>query len=132
MIFAEQKTETGYIYDVEDVFGRIHLESDTKLPGDTLDDVVVFLLGSKSQAARIEGSATHGDSTIAYTFDRTALWSEDDEDTETCTSTPTSTQEPESEPTATNRSKRKATSWYRRFVVAFREAWKKASDPSSG
>lgn len=122
MIFQERKLETGFTYDVEDVFGKIHIDSPTKLEPDILDEMVVLLLKRNLTAETITGEVKHKDGVVAYTFKRAPMW---EDDKEPCESTHTSTPKQENASTPTRRLGIPILSWCKRFVVAFREAWKK-------
>lgn len=126
MIFQERKTDTGYTYDVEDVFGTIHIESSAQLEPAVLDDMVVLLLKQNLTAQTIEGTVRHKDVTVGYTFKRAALWEEDDEQ-QPCDDTPTSTPAQATVSIAIPRSLLTVWYWCKRFVEAFREAWKKTT-----
>lgn len=124
MIFQERKKEAGYTYDVEDVFGTIHIESTTKLDGDTLDEMVMVLLKQNLPAQTVTGEVKHKSGTVAYTYVKRPLW-EDDDEQKPCESTPTSTKKPESVSIRTRLLRIPALSWCARFAEAFREAWRK-------
>lgn len=125
MIFQERKKEAGYTYDVEDVFGTIHIESTTKLDGDTLDEMVMVLLKQNLPAQTVTGEVKHKSGTVAYTYVKRPLWEEDEEEKKPCENIPTSTKKQESASTATPHFTVPIWSWCKRFVVAFREAWRK-------
>ncbi len=125
MIFQEKKIENGYIYEVEDVFGNISIESDTKIKGDILDDMVVLLLKKNLSAEIINGEIKHKDGVVKYTFKRAPIWSEDEEEKNQCENSPTSIKKQEKEFIQTIKSKILIWSWFKKFAVAFREAWKK-------
>lgn len=124
MIFQERKIETGYSYDVEDVFGTVHLESDVKLDGEKLDGVVVLLLRQNIRAEEIRGEVKFESGKIIYIFKRAPTWTDDDED-DICENTPTSTSEQVKGSTWTANPAIRTLSLLQRFVEAFREAWKK-------
>lgn len=124
MVFQEKKTEQGYEYTVEDVFGKIEIASSQQLTGEILDDMVVLLLRKNLNAEVVTGEVKHKGGVVTYKFHRASTWSEDDE--EPCENTPTSTEKQESGSTATNRWRVPILSWCRRFAVAFREAWRSA------
>jgi hypothetical protein len=124
MLFLERKKKTGYQYDVEDIFGKIHLESSTQLPADILDEIVGLLLRQNISAGKVEGEVKHGEGIITYEFTKEPIWSDDDEE-EPCENTPTSTSKQERGSNPILRWIRKTTNWLRRFVEAFREAYKK-------
>jgi hypothetical protein len=124
MIFQEKKVTTGYTYDVQDVFGTIHIESGVQLEPDILDGMVVLLLKQNITAQTINGTVKHAQGVVSYTFTRAPLW---EDDKEPCESTPTSTDTPESASTRTPRSPATIWYWCKRFVGAFREAWRKTT-----
>lgn len=126
MIFAERATDTGFTYDLEDVFGKVHIEATEKLTPELLDGMVMTLLKGSPTAERIEGELEYESGKVAYQFIRASLWEEDDEEEPPCNDSPTSTPEQESENTRTVRSTAGILSWLRRFAGAFREAWRKA------
>lgn len=123
MIFIERKKEEGYTYDLEDVFGTLHIESAQKLDAEILDGMVVLLLKQALTARIVEGEVKHEKGTVKYTFVKRPHWEHDDEE-EQCEDTPTSTNEPESASTATPSSPTPTSNWLRQFVEAFREAWR--------
>ena len=128
MLFQERKIETGYHYRVEDVFGTVDIDSPTKMNADILDDMVVLLLGQKLGAKEVSGSVKHEDGEVTYKFVKADMWSEPEEETP-CENTPTSTKEQASEShllSLLNFPKKigNTWSWCKRFVEAFREAWK--------
>lgn len=127
MIFQEKKHNTGYTYDVEDVFGTIHIESQVQLDGSTLDDMVVVLLRQNLSAQTIKGEVETKVGKVAYTFIKRSQWDDEDE-IKPCENTPTSTQRPESVYTQTLRSIARTLNWFKRFAGAFQEAWKKSNN----
>lgn len=128
MVFAEQKTETGFTYDCEDVFGTIHIESPKKLDAGILDDMTVVLLRIKGGAQTVQGNIETQEGLVSYTFTKRAPWEEDDEENNQeipCENTHTSTSERASAYTAIAHRLANTFNWCRRFVEAFREAWKR-------
>jgi hypothetical protein len=140
MIFLEKKTKKGYTYKVEDVFGEIEIVSTTRLvkkikdedtgeekeDGSLLDDMVLLLLRENLSAEIVTGEVVHDEGKVSYTFKRAPLWSEDDEEDELCEDTPTSTKKPAKEFILISQLIKRVLNWPKRFVEAFREAWKKA------
>jgi len=133
MIFKEKKTQEGYQYQCEDVFGHVELVSSTRLDGDMLDSVVSLLLKQNLSAEKIEGEVKHDKGFVKYVLTPENTWKESEEhdDDESWNDTPTSTKQPESASTARGISLianalRGAWRWSRKFVEAFREAWRKA------
>lgn len=122
MIFQERKTETGYHYRCEDIFGEVDIETEAKLEAGLLDDVVSFLLKQNLSAREVKGEATTEAGLIKYRFVKADQWSDDDEDA--CDDTPTSKSEQESGSLLTWLSSMPIIGWCRKFVVAFREAWR--------
>ena len=125
MLFQERKKEKGYTYDVEDVFGKIHIASDEKLDGDTLDGIVSVLMRQNVRAETVKGTVKLKKGEIKYKFIKAPMWSEDDEK-ESCKNTHTSTQEPVIAFSLIRRLPKKIINWLRRFAVAFREAWSRS------
>lgn len=123
MKFLERKKEKGFTYDVEDVFGTVHIESTEKLNGDTLDNIVMALMRQNIRAETVTGEVENGDAIIKYTFKKASIWSDDDEE-EICKDTHTSTQEPEREYIPMFSFVKRISNWLRRFVAAFREAYR--------
>lgn len=124
MIFQEKKTNTGYNYHLEDVFGVVDIDTSSKLNAGVLDDVVVFLMRQNISAKVISGSVEtpeHG--VVAYRFEKADQWSDDDEE-ESCNDTPTSKEKQESEYIPMFPFLTKTLSWCKRFAAAFREAWR--------
>jgi hypothetical protein len=126
MVFQEIKKEIGYLYKVEDVFGTIEIESDLKLDGSTLDDIVVLLIGKNLKAQVITGEVKHSAGVVKYKFEKAPVWSDDDEKKETCTNILTSTKKQESVYIPIRSYLSAVLSWLQRFMGAFREAWKKS------
>jgi hypothetical protein len=122
MIFQEKKTTEGYVYNVEDIFGTVSIDSDVKLDGDTLDGIVMVLLRQNISAEEILGEVKHNGGVVRYRFKKRPLW----EDEKICKNTPTSTSKQESVPIHTHRSiLGRIIRLVQRFAEAFREAWKK-------
>lgn len=128
MLFQERKTNTGYEYKVEDVFGSITIESEQKMSGDLLDEIVVILLRKNISAQTVTGEFKLTRGKVNYTFVKAPMWEEDEEVKTPCEDTPTSTKETVSLFTRMSRSLTLTLAWCRQFVVAFQEAWKKAKE----
>lgn len=79
MLFAERKTEKGWSYETEDVFGTVRLESSVRLDGGTLDDVTLHLVTKGPLAARVAGDMTHPGGTLSYELVRRPAWDEEEE-----------------------------------------------------
>lgn len=126
MIFLEKKTDQGFNYEVQDVFGKMSIDSTIKLAGDLLDDLVVLIMKQGPGAETVNGEVKHDKGVVSYTFKRAPKWEDDDEP---CENSPTSTKEPANVFTAIVRWMRNVWSWYKRFVVAFREAWRNGNNP---
>jgi len=128
MIFQERKQPNDeYTYDLEDVFGKLHIISTTKLTADILDGMVVLLLRQNLKAEKIDGEIKHEDGIVKYQFTRASQWGGDDEIP--CENTHTSTSEQVSGSPAEcrwNFLKKIGNlwNWSRRYAGAFREAWK--------
>jgi len=129
MIFQERKQPNSdeYTYDVEDVFGTVHIESSVKLTGDILDGIVMVLLKQNISAEEIRGEVKHDKGVVQYVFKKRPMWEDEDEAKQPCNDTPTSTQKPESASTRTRLLRIPILSWCARFAEAFREAWKKGA-----
>ena len=121
MIFQERTIHNGYSYDVEDIFGTLHIESSVKLTGEILDDMVVLLLRRNISAETVTGEIKHQGGTVTYIFKRAPAW----EDDKPCDDTHTSTKQPERESIRTRLLRVPGLIWCRKFAEAFREAWKK-------
>lgn len=131
MIFEERQTDDGYTYDAHNVIGKLHIQSDTRINGGLLDDMVGLLLQSNLRAQTVKGSIQHKTGKVTYTLTREPMWTDDNEhDTdESWNDTPTSTKQPDSAstPSATSRTASNwsaASRWLSRFVAAFRTAWR--------
>jgi hypothetical protein len=74
MIFLEKKTQDGYEYKVEDLFGIIDLYSEVQLPANTLDACVLSLLNHSGT----EGEIKAKEGMVKFKFTRNNEWSEDD------------------------------------------------------
>lgn len=129
MVFQEQKTEAGWHYKVEDVFGTIDIDSSGQLDGDTLDAMVVLLLGQNISAETVEGTVKHSSGTVTYTFVKAPQWTEDDTEPlpELCKNIHTSIRQRVVAFIAKLLSKLPGYNWCKRFVVAFLKAWRNAS-----
>jgi hypothetical protein len=127
MIFQERKQPNDeFSYDVEDVFGTVHIESSVKLTGDILDGIVMVLLKQNISAEEIRGEVKHDKGVVQYVFKKRPMWEDEDEEKQPCKDTHTSTQKPESASTRTRLLRIPILSWCGRFAEAFREAWKSA------
>ena len=127
MIFQERKQPNDeYTYNVEDVFGTAHIESSVKLTGDILDGIVMVLLKQNIAAEEIRGEVKHDKGVVQYVFKKRPQW--EDDEPEPCNDTHTSTNEPASASIRTRLLRIPALSWCKRFVVAFREAWRKGGN----
>jgi len=124
MIFQEKKTEKGYNYICQDVFGEVEIDSPEKLDGDTLDGMIRVLLKNKATSKTITGEVKTEKGIVEYKFVKTDIWSDDDEK-DICENTPTLIKKQEKESTQTSRLLIRIWNWLPRFVGAFREAWKK-------
>ena len=126
MVFQEQKTETGWHYKVEDVFGTIDIDSSAQLDGDTLDAMVVLLLGQSISAETVEGTVKHATGTVTYKFVKAPQWTEDTEPLpELCKNTPTLKKLPAKESIVMYLLNVTGYNWCKRFVAVFRETWDK-------
>ena len=123
MIFQETKTEKGFHYRCEDIFGEVELNTESKLEAGLLDDVVSFLLRQNLSAKEVTGEVETEAGKVAYRFVKADLWSEDDEK-EPCDDTPTSKSAQENGSLVTFLFSIPILRWCRKFVVAFREAWR--------
>ena len=125
MLFREQKIETGWQYDIDDVFGSAWIKSSQKLDADTLDSLIMVIMKHEPGAGEVNGSVeVTEDHTITYYLKRTPIWSEDDEPL--CENSRTLTQEQAGVPTTTALLLTRTFICLRRFVSAFREAWRKS------
>lgn len=125
MIFRERKTENGYSYEIDDVFGSVCINSPAKLTCELLDDMVLLLLKQNIAAEEIRGEVKHKDGLVTYTFKKAKMWDEDDEEIKPCENTPTETKRPASAFIAILKLPTRITNWCKKFAGAFREAWKK-------
>lgn len=125
MIFQEKKIENGYHYKVEDIFGVVEMTANTKLDKELLDDMVVHLLAQNIQAETVTGKVSAGDTTVEYVFKKAPIWSEIDEEIP-CENTPISTKRTVSESIVIALCRVTGWNWSRKFVAAFREAWRNA------
>lgn len=73
MLFLEKKTQDGYEYQVEDLFGKIELFSEVQLPANTLDACVLSLLNNEGA----EGEIKAKEGMVKFKFTRINQWSED-------------------------------------------------------
>lgn len=138
MIFQEKKTEKGFSYYTEDVFGKLYIQATIQIKPELLDDLVVFMLKRMKHnmaAKEITGKVelpTKAKDVIEYKFEPAELWSEDDDDEELneqtlCESIRTSIKKPADVFIVTGRLMMKTLNWCRKFAAAFRVAWKKAN-----
>jgi len=126
MIFIETKKEQGFTYKLEDIFGTLVVESAVKLEAGVLDEMVVLLLRSNVQAGELRGEVEYKGQKVKYQFKKAENWTDDEE--ESCENISTSTSKQESESTRTSIWPIHTWSWCKRFVGAFREAWKKVDE----
>jgi len=88
MIFQERKQPNdAYSYDVEDVFGTVHIESSVKLTGDILDGIVMVLLKQNISAEEIRGEVKHNKGVVQYVFKKRPMWEDEDEAKQPCNDT---------------------------------------------
>jgi hypothetical protein len=71
MLFAEKKNAKGYGYDVEDWFGKIHIESEKQLKPNQLDMAVVGITQANAPNGKIG-------ETITFTYEKRDQWEEDE------------------------------------------------------
>lgn len=124
MLFQERKTSLGFEYKVEDVFGSITIDSEQKMSGDLLDEIVVILLRKNISAQTVTGEFKLTRGKVNYTFVKRPMWEEDEEIKQPCEDTPTSTKETASLFIRMRRLLTLTLAWCRQFVVAFQEAYK--------
>ena len=126
MLFIEKKNINGYSYRVEDLFGEIDIESTKKLDGGTLDDMVSLLLRQTKSAGTVTGDVKHEGGRISYIFKKASQWSNEIEKIK-CENTHTSIAKQVKEFIQINLLRIPILNWLIRFVVVFREVWKKGS-----
>lgn len=73
MIFTEQKIEDTYHYEVEDVFGKIKIDSPVKVKPNTLDMIVVYVMRMNQKELLVEVK----DYKIKTTYERREQWEDD-------------------------------------------------------
>lgn len=128
MTFKEIKNEKGYTYELEEVFGTISIDTQDRLNGDLLDDLVMLLLKQNLNAKEVSGTVDTDKGQVSYKFIKAQQWGEDK-----CENIPTKTKTPERRPIATGTLQKgnvwtRASKWLRKFAGVFHEAWKKASE----
>lgn len=128
MIFQERKKDNGFIYTVEDIFGTITIDSETKLEPGILDDLVMVLLRQNITAGEINGEVKTKSGVVNYSFVKRPMWENDEEDETQCTDIPTSTNEPASLFIQIRQLMIRTLAWCRQFVVAFQEAYRKTKN----
>jgi len=134
MIFQERQVEAGWEYKINDVFGVIDFSSDTQIPVDVLDDMVLLLLRQNLSALTVKGEVKHDQGIVRYTFTKEPQWGDvspeeeiewnDPEDADICENTTTSTKETESEFTPISRYVRRIFKKLRRSAEVLRSIWK--------
>lgn len=77
MLYIERKTESGYSYELQEVFGTIKIESPTALSDpetkhEKLDAVTLAIIRSNLAQGEFPGG-------ITFTFDKSPKWEEDEE-----------------------------------------------------
>lgn len=122
MIFREQKKNNGYVYDLDDVFGSLHIESLDKLDAELLDNMVVILLRQNIKASEINGEVEHNGNPVRYSFKKAPMW--EDKEEEKCENITTSIKEPEKEYIQTNHLKTRIYYWLQRLKEKFQKVWK--------
>lgn len=80
MVFTEQKTDKGFIYKVEDVFGEMEFESPEKVEPVFLDQIFLAIFNIKSNTEIIEGDIKG--TGIRYKFKKAKQWDKLDEEKE--------------------------------------------------
>lgn len=73
MIFTEQKIEDNYHYEVEDLFGKIKIDSPVKIKPDTLDMIVVYVLRANQKELLVEVKEYK----LKVTYERRIQWEDD-------------------------------------------------------
>lgn len=127
MLFTWKKIPTGYEYNTtdEEVFGSITFRYHEKLEPDMCDDIVSAIMKHPGKAETIEGTIDLPDGELSYTFKKKPLWDKDD-------TTSIEIKRADIRFKAMSLLKGLATmpssviSFCRRFVVAFREAFRRA------
>jgi len=129
MVFAEKKTNEGFHYFTEDVFGKLDIYTDQKVDGDLLDQIVGLALDSGGSAKRSEVQVEHPDIKINYVLERSSQWQENGKhDTdEAWSDTPIKTKRLERLYALVPNWMIQTLNWCKRFVAAFKEALRKAN-----
>lgn len=120
----------GFEYYGAGVFGDMTVHSNKPLDGDKLDGIMGLLLKDGSKAQHVNGTIKVAeDHVVSYKFTKNLQWGEETVNVpKPCENTSTSTKEQKSESTQTKSSTAKSSNWFKRFVVAFREAWKSTKE----
>lgn len=120
MLFTEEKKKDGYQYRTEDVFGTATIESDNKLSGEILDDIIYAMLEKAGVSAEtVKGGIETPKGNITFTLDKAPAWED------ICENTPTSTKTQEKESILTHLLRMIGINYLKRFVAAFRQAWRR-------
>ena len=126
MQYQEKKISKGYEYYGAGVFGEMEVVSTQKLDGDKLDGIMALLVKGKDRAQTVNGEIKISeDHTVTYKFTKNLQWGEEKIlPPEPCEDTHTETNEQGKSSTQTSHAIAKICNWCRRFVEAFREAWR--------
>lgn len=129
MQYQELKKEDSWQYYGAGVFGELEVDSSKQLDGDKLDGILNLLVTDKGTEQERTGTIKVSEGhIISYRFKKTLPWGDEAVQPEnTCnTNTPTSTKQADNESTVTLPGITRLMNWLRRFVEAFREAWRKS------
>lgn len=127
MIYLESKIQdgafqNGYRYEINDVFGKIVMQSSIKLDGEILDSITATIIKQKIPAGKIEGDIIHESGKLQYLFEKTPQWGE--EKIKECENLHTKIIKPEKWYTVISRLPKKITNWCKRFAEAYQQAGK--------
>lgn len=132
MLFVWKETKDGYEYTTEDqeVFGKVMFRYHEKIEPDMCDDIVAAIMKHPSNEQFVSGTIDLPDGELYYEFNKKSQWEDIKKGQE---STSTSTPKPGSDSrvslllillTPITRT----CNWLMKFVAAFREAIRKASE----
>lgn len=72
MVFVERKTEKGFAYSVEDLFGKIEIKSFGKLDAKVLDELTMQIISRNLRTGGVEDK-------ISFEYFPNDNWSEDED-----------------------------------------------------
>jgi hypothetical protein len=82
MDYIEKKTDDGYEYETEDVFGKLKITAGFRIDADTLDLIALSLIKTKTVSPVLRGETAVKKGKITYEMIRACPWEDDESDNE--------------------------------------------------